>query len=67
MTVEFFNLQPGDTLRLTDGRLRIVVRVIDGDGARGGIVDTRPFHGEYNPDNGFVLGDEIESVIRAGS
>ncbi len=67
MNVGHFNLQPNDALRLRDGRIRLVVRVIDEDGARGGIVDTRPFHGEYRPDNGFVLGDEIESVIRAGS
>jgi hypothetical protein len=67
MPVEFFNLQPGDAIRLTSGEIRIVVRVIDGDGAVGGLVDTRPFVGEYSPDNGFRTGHEIESVIRAGS
>lgn len=67
MNVGFFKLQPGDAIRLADGTVRIVVRVIDEDGAVGGLVDTKPLNGEYRPDNGFRTGHEIVSVIRAGS
>jgi hypothetical protein len=41
---------------------RIVVRVVDLDGARGGIVDTKPVRGRYSPSSGFVLGDMIVEV-----
>lgn len=46
---------------------RIVVRVVDVDGARGGIVDTKSADGRYSRVSGFVLGDEIIGVERMAS
>lgn len=67
--VEIKALHKGDRIvvRLYPGgpsTERIVVRVIDEDGARGGIVDTRPVVGRYSRSSGFVLGDEIVEVVR---
>jgi len=67
--IEIGALVKGDVIVVADlpnggTRDREVVRVIDRDGARGGIVDTKPVGGRYSRSNGFVLGDEIVSVKR---
>ncbi len=64
--IDIAKLQKGDRIVVRDPieRERIVVRVIDTDGARGGLVDTRPPVGRYSRTSGFVLGDEIVKVVR---
>ena len=64
--MDLSTLKAGDTIVVRDPieRERIVVRVIDLDGARGGLVDTRPVVGRYSRTSGFVLGDEIVKVVR---
>lgn len=62
--MDLSTLRKGDRIIVADlpgglTRERIVVRVIDTTGARGGIVDTRPVVGRYSRSSGFVLGDEI--------
>jgi hypothetical protein len=62
--MDLSKLNKGDRIVVADlpgglTRERIVVRVIDLDGARGGLVDTRPVVGRYSRSSGFVLGDEI--------
>ena len=66
-TVDLSTLEPGDVIVVRDPieRERIVVRVLDLEGVRGGLVDTRPFYGRYSRTSGFVLGDEIVSVRKA--
>lgn len=57
-----FNLStllPGDAIATSDRGVRIVVKVVDLDGARGGLVDTRPTVGRYSRTSGFELGDEV--------
>lgn len=59
-------LQPGDVIEVVGGRevvRRIVVRVVETTGARGGIVDTRPMTGGYSRTAGFVLGDHVVGVV----
>ena len=64
--IEIKDLVKGDRIVVRDPieRERIVVRVVDNDGARGGLVDTRPVIGRYSRTSGFVLGDEIVAVQR---
>jgi len=73
--MDLSTLRAGDRIRIQDRhvdfvpgmartRERIVVRVVDLDGARGGLVDTRPVDGRYSPTSGFEFGDEIVEVIR---
>jgi hypothetical protein len=61
-------LIPGDVILVDDRgagepRQRIVVSVIDTDGARGGIVDTKDMDGVWSRTAGYVLGDEIIAVV----
>jgi len=64
--VDLNTLRKGDVIVVADPieRERIVVRVVDTTGARGGLVDTRPPVGRYSRTSGFVLGDEIVKVVR---
>lgn len=56
-------LIPGDVI-LVEGRgQREVVAVIDADGARQGIVDTKDMDGVWSRTAGYVLGDEIVEVV----
>lgn len=60
------DLRRGETIVVNaGGRLvkRIVVRVVDANGAMGGIVDTRPVGGRYSRSSGFVLGTEIVEPV----
>jgi len=66
--MDLSTIRAGDVIVVADPirRERIVVRVIDLDGARGGLVDTRPMVGRYSRSSGFVLGDEIVEVRPKG-
>jgi hypothetical protein len=64
--MDLSKLHKGDRIVVREAgitRERIVVRVVDLDGARGGLVDTRPVYGRYSRSSGFVLGDEIVEVL----
>lgn len=63
-TVDLTSLEAGDVIVVRDPieRERIVVRVVDLEGVRGGLVDTRPLYGRYSRTSGFVLGDEIVQI-----
>lgn len=64
--MDLSKLHKGDRIVVREAgitRERIVVRVVDLDGARGGLVDTRPVVGRYSRSSGFVLGDEIVEVV----
>lgn len=64
--IEIAALQKGDVIVVEYGsgyqEEREVMRVVDTDGARGGLVDTKPVTGRYSRSNGFRFGDEIVEV-----
>ena len=67
--VDLSKLHKGDVIRVaTGGRyadLRVVVRVVDLDGALGGLVDTRPMPGRggYSRSAGFRAGNDVLAVV----
>jgi hypothetical protein len=67
--IDIAKLRKGDVISVrehgTDIFSREVVAVIDTDGARGGIVDTKPINGGYSRTAGYVLGDTIVAVEAA--
>jgi hypothetical protein len=66
--IEIAALVKGDVVVVEDGlgyqEERLVVRVVDTDGARGGLVDTQRVGGRYSRSNGFRFGDQIVEVQR---
>lgn len=65
--IEITDLVEGDVVIVEDGLgyqdERIVVRVVDADGALGGLVDTKALDGRYSRSNGFRAGNEIVGVV----
>lgn len=62
--VEIAALKRGDIVHTASGERREVTRVVDTDGAMGGIVDTKRVGGTWNRSNGFRHGDDIVAVER---